>query len=153
MIYIDYNGDRNCRWSDIPETLQEEAARSLLEHGKFLLIINGWWCKLEKQERTFLEGILGISTVALPKRDAAPETMQGNASSLKRPRLGGSQQMDGFRALVKMGYVRAAWIAEASGLKPYQVSRLAKRAIKAGWLVKDGADYAMRFKTGRPRKL
>ena len=218
MIYNDSNGDRNCQWSDIPEEFRQEAAHSMLKQGKFLIIIKGWWCKLEKQERAFLEGILGTPLFdageahsyaddnegkQLDKNAEIGKSFQGGFSSHsraeserifqtsdesgeydqdllqglatgeksleapltvagpsegrdlkpKKPRLGSREQMEGFRALVKQGYIRAAWIAEVSGLKPYQVSRLAKRAIKAGWLVKQGMDYAMRHATGRPRKL
>jgi len=150
MIYNDSNGDRNCQWSDIPEEFRQEAARSMLEKGKFLIIVNGWWCKLEKQERAFLEGILRFETVALPQREPLPESIPEHPVI---PRLGTTPQMERFRDLVKAGYTRAAWVAEEMDLKAYQVSRLAKRAIRSGWLVKQGMDYAMRFSTGRPRKL
>lgn len=150
MIYADCTGSFNCQWSDIPDGLRQVAARSMLENGEYPLIVNGWWCKLEKQERAFLEGILGIEAVALPQREPLPECIPKHPVIL---RLGTTPQMERFRELVKAGYTRAAWVAEEMRLKPYQVSRLAKRAIRSGWLVKQGMDYAMRFSTGRPRKL
>lgn len=76
-----------------------------------------------------------------------------NAGVSEPSSLGTPSQMTLFRDLVKAGYTRAAWVAEEMDLKSYQVSRLAKRAIRSGWLVKQGMDYAMRFSTGRPRKL
>jgi hypothetical protein len=153
MIYLDYNHDRNCQWSDIPEETQQEAAQAMLEKGKFLIIVNGLWCKLEKQETTFLEEVLGIETVAPTKGVTAHETILEKVNKSGQSRLGSSQQMTVFRDLVIAGYTRAAWVAEEMDLKAYQVSRLAKRAIRSGWLVKQGMDYAMRFSTGRPRKL
>ena len=153
MIYLDSNYDRNCQWSDIPEADRQTAARSMLEKGKYLVIVAGQWCKLERQETAFLEEVLGIATVAPAERDEATETMQGNDSISQACRLGTPSQMTLFRDLVKAGYTRAAWVAQEMDVKAYQVSRLAKRAIRSGWLVKEGMDYAMRFSTGRPRKL
>ena len=145
--------DRDCQWSDIPEELSREAALSMLEKGKFLLIISGWWCKLEKQDQGFLQEFLGMAPLAAPKAVAEPETSSVSGKVLQHSRLGTSAQMERFRTLVKAGFTRAAWVAEEMGLKAYQVSRLAKRAIRSGWLVKQGMDYAMRHATGRPRKL
>lgn len=125
----------------------------MLEKGKFLIIVNGWWCKLEKQETYFLEEVLGTRTVATPIRVSVKETVREKVNKSGQSRLGNSPQMTTFRELVKAGYTRAAWVAEVMELKPYQVSRLAKRAIRSGWLVKQGMDYTMRFGTGRPRKL
>ena len=153
MIYLDSNLDRICQWSDITEETQQEAARAMLEKGKFILMVNGQWCKLERQETSFLEEVLGIATVAATERVEALETMQGNDSISEGSRLGTPTQMTIFRDLVKAGYTRAAWVGEEMDLKAYQVSRLAKRAIRSGWLVKQGMDYAMRFNTGRPRRL
>ena len=39
---------------------------------------------------------------------------------------------------MKAGYTRAAWVAEETDLKAYQVSRLAKWAIRSGWLCEAG---------------
>ncbi|MGA2541693.1 MAG: AAA family ATPase [Verrucomicrobiota bacterium] len=52
-----------------------------------------------------------------------------------------------FRQLIEDGLTRATDIAEEMGFSTGQVSKLAKKAIEAGWLAKDGRDYKL---TGRP---
>lgn len=56
-------------------------------------MVNGFWCKLERQETAFLEEVLGIETVAPTERDEAPETMQGNADVSEPSALGTPLQM------------------------------------------------------------
>ena len=48
-----------------------------------------------------------------------------------------------FRQCIEDGMVSASDIAEEMGISKGQVSRLAARAIQAGWLKKDGRDYAL----------
>jgi putative DNA primase/helicase len=52
-----------------------------------------------------------------------------------------------FRQLIEDGLTRATEIAEEMGFSAGQVSKLAKKAIDAGWLEKDGRDYKL---TGKP---
>ena len=52
-----------------------------------------------------------------------------------------------FRQWIEFGMTRASEIAEEMGISNGQVSKLAKKAIDAGWLKKDGRDYAL---TGKP---
>ena len=159
-IYLDHNMDRICDWADIPEDQQKEAAQSLMDTGKFICVVHGVFCKLAKQEDSFLRSILGRDSVAPDEREIETETPMTNHDLVETDtgkegcfKLGSSAQMTMFRDLVKRGYTRAAWVADAMDLKAYQVSRLAKRAIRSGWLIKQGMSYAMRFSTGRPKKL
>ena len=159
-IYLDQNMDRICDWADIPADQQQEAAQALMDTGKFICVVNGVFCKLAKQEESFLLSILGRDSVAPVERERETGTPMTNHDLLQHDtekesclKLGSSEQMTMFRDLVKLGYTRAAWVADAMDLKAYQVSRLAKKAIRSGWLMKQGMSYAMRFSTGRPRKL
>jgi putative DNA primase/helicase len=52
-----------------------------------------------------------------------------------------------FRQLIDDGLTRASDIAEEMGLSIGQVSKLAKKALEAGWLQKDGRDYKL---SGKP---
>ena len=45
-----------------------------------------------------------------------------------------AQSLDAFRQLIKKGVTECNQIAQAMGLPKYTVSRMAKRAKKAGWL-------------------
>jgi len=150
MIYLDYNFDRNCQWSDIPESERQTAARAMLEVGKYITVVRGQPCKLEKQERLFLEKVLGIAPIARATETGVKNPIREKVAI---PKLGTSPEMRAFRDLVQQGLTRAGEIASEMPLEPYQVSRLARRAIRDGWLVKRGMDYAMRHATGRPRKL
>jgi hypothetical protein len=51
-----------------------------------------------------------------------------------------------FRQLIENGLTRATDIAEEMGFSAGQISKLAKKAIDAGWLEKDGREYKL---TGR----
>ena len=48
-----------------------------------------------------------------------------------------------FRQLIEDGLTRASDIADEMGFSPGQISKLAKKAIGDGWLVKDGRDYKL----------
>jgi hypothetical protein len=48
-----------------------------------------------------------------------------------------------FRQWIEDGVTSAKDIAEEMGISKGQVSKLAKRALKEGWLKKDGRDYAL----------
>lgn len=48
-----------------------------------------------------------------------------------------------FRDCIEMGLTSATDIAEEMGLSKGQVSKLAKKAMLAGWLVKDGREYQL----------
>jgi hypothetical protein len=48
-----------------------------------------------------------------------------------------------FRQWIEDGVTSASDIAEEMGISKGQVSKLAKRGIAAGWLKKDGRDYAL----------
>jgi DNA-binding MarR family transcriptional regulator len=54
-----------------------------------------------------------------------------------------AQSLDAFRQLIKKGVTECTQIAQAMGLPKYTVSRLAKRAKKAGWLDKVGRKYVI----------
>jgi hypothetical protein len=57
-----------------------------------------------------------------------------------------------FRTLIQSGVVQNKEIAEAMGLKPYEVSRLATKATKQGWLTKRGQSYAFTGKDADPEE-
>jgi hypothetical protein len=48
-----------------------------------------------------------------------------------------------FRQLIEAGLTSASDIADEMKISKGQVSKLAKRGIEAGWLKKDGRDYAL----------
>jgi AAA domain len=54
-----------------------------------------------------------------------------------------AQSLDVFRNVIESGVTRCEEIAEAMKLRPFVVSRLAKKAIDAGWLKKSGRSYAL----------
>jgi putative DNA primase/helicase len=54
-----------------------------------------------------------------------------------------AQSLDVFRNVIESGVTRCEEIAEAMKLRPFAVSRLAKKAIDAGWLKKTGRSYAL----------
>jgi DNA-binding MarR family transcriptional regulator len=54
-----------------------------------------------------------------------------------------AQSLDVFRQLIKKGVNECNQIAEAMGVPKYTVSRMAKRAKKAGWLDKVKREYVI----------
>jgi hypothetical protein len=56
---------------------------------------------------------------------------------------GQAQTLDVFRQLIEEGVTKCDEIAQAMKLPSYAVSRLAKKAIDAGWLTKSGREYAV----------
>jgi putative DNA primase/helicase len=54
-----------------------------------------------------------------------------------------AQSLDVLRNVIESGVTRCEEIAEAMKLRPFAVSRLAKRAMDAGWLKKSGRSYAL----------
>jgi putative DNA primase/helicase len=54
-----------------------------------------------------------------------------------------AQSLDVFRNVIESGVTRCDEIADAMKLRPYVVSRMAKKAIDAGWLRKSGRGYAL----------
>jgi hypothetical protein len=54
-----------------------------------------------------------------------------------------AQSLDVLRQLIKKGVTECNQIAQAMGLPKYTVSRMAKRAKKAGWLDKVGRKYVI----------
>jgi predicted transcriptional regulator len=54
-----------------------------------------------------------------------------------------AQSLDVFRQLIKKGVTECNQIAQAMGLPKYTVSRMAKRAKKAGWLDKVKRKYVV----------
>ena len=54
-----------------------------------------------------------------------------------------AQTLDVFRSVLESGVTKCDEIADAMRLPRYTISRLAKRAIDAGWLKKSGRGYAL----------
>src|SRR5262249_27163711 len=54
-----------------------------------------------------------------------------------------AQTLDVFRSVIESGVTRCEEIADAMKIRPYVVSRLAKKAMDAGWLKKSGRGYAL----------
>ena len=54
-----------------------------------------------------------------------------------------AQSLEVLRQLIKKGVTECNQIAQAMGLPKYTVSRMAKRAKKAGWLDKVGRKYVI----------
>jgi putative DNA primase/helicase len=54
-----------------------------------------------------------------------------------------AQTLDVFRSVIESGVTKCDEIADAMKLPRYTISRLAKRAIDAGWLRKKGRDYEL----------
>lgn len=54
-----------------------------------------------------------------------------------------AQTLDVFRNVIESGVTRCEEIAEAMKLRPFTVSRLAKKAMDGGWLKKSGRDYRL----------
>lgn len=54
-----------------------------------------------------------------------------------------AQTLDVFKRVIESGVTKCDEVAAAMKLQPYEVSRLAKKAIDAGWLRKSGRAYAL----------
>jgi AAA domain/DnaB-like helicase N terminal domain len=60
-----------------------------------------------------------------------------------------AQSLDVFRGVIESGVTKCDEIADAMKLPKYQISRMAKKAIDAGWLTKNRQEYVL---TGTTRE-
>lgn len=159
MTYIDSNSDRICQWEDLQPEERITAALTYLQTGKYLTQIGGLWHKLETQDPLGLKAWLieearnGGSSI----QHLFPKLTKLEKRKIKRHRLrefwlpkllcirGYVHQRD------KYGWTRPRTCSEISkwvGLPPYNVSRIAKKALELGFIAKHGRHYVP--KIGRP---
>jgi len=55
-----------------------------------------------------------------------------------------------FRTFVESGIDQNKELAEAMGMQPYQITRLATKATRQGWLVKKGGKYVITGEKAKP---
>ena len=175
MTYADENSDRICQWHDLQPEEMVTAARAMLEIGKYITRVNGFWHKLEPQDLTQMKLVL----IAAAKREQCEKLTQTNMNlsevpnDQKPPRLTKLEKrrlkreawlefwlpkIKFIRAYVhqkdKYGWTRPRTCSEISkwvGIPPYKVSRIAQKALQLGYIAKEGRCYVP--KVGRPPVL
>jgi hypothetical protein len=175
MTYTDENSDRICQWEDLATEERVTAARAMLETGKYITRVNGFWHKLEDQDLIQIKLVL----IAEAKREHREKLTQTNVEICGTPN---DQKTPRLTKLEKRRLKRAAWldrwehqlqwlrnyvhqkdrygwtrpracseIAKWVGLPPYKVSRIAQKALQLGLIAKQGRHYVP--KIGRPPKV
>jgi hypothetical protein len=162
MIHTDSNFNVCCHWDDVPEGERLQAARSMISTGRYYTRVQGHQCSLRADQETLLafvaqaletniEKQVGVSALKKPGGKLARRKARREAWLQRwQPKLRAvveylRSQRPGER------YASCGELAAYFNERPYQVSRIASIAIKAGFIAKDGRRYVL--KDGRPPKL